>query len=43
MDLRKFTIWDTLYHYRGDILKFKRPKTPDKSPYFSGGDTEGAK
>lgn len=24
MDLRKFTIWDTLYHYREDIFKFER-------------------
>lgn len=24
MDLRKFTIWNTLYHYKGDILKFRR-------------------
>ena len=25
MDLRKFTIWDTLYHHKGDIFKFERP------------------
>lgn len=25
MDLRKFSIWDTLYHHKGDIVKFERP------------------
>ena len=25
MDLRKFSIWNALYYYKGDIFKFERP------------------
>lgn len=35
MDLRKFTIWDTLYHYKGDIFKFERP-VKETSNYIWG-------
>lgn len=35
MDLRKFSIWDTLYHYKGDVLNFKRP-VKETSKYIWG-------